>query len=178
MKITEKTVRQVTITDVEHLDPIRVIIEDYEPGQGRITITCWDESWVNFWGHMGNGANIETFFMRASADYLAGKLSNGIKREVFDGDKAEEACRRQVLKDRRAGDIDSDTARDLWDRINMSEWPDDMQYNSDLFYDVFGDEWWSQLPEKPNHKWQHMISIVTVIKAAFAQLNNKQPEAA
>lgn len=29
------------ITGAERLDPVRVMIENYEPGKGRITITCY-----------------------------------------------------------------------------------------------------------------------------------------
>lgn len=169
MKLTSSTIQQLLITDVPDLDPIRVMIENIDPGRGRITITCFDESWTNYWGAMGNGATIEAFCMRASADYIARKLSSGLKREVHDADAAEAACRAEVLKNRRARDIDKQTASDLWERIGYAEWPDDIQYNGDLFYDVFGDEWWHQLPEKPNHKLRHLLRIVEVVKAGLRE---------
>ncbi|CUZ48440.1 hypothetical protein [Serratia marcescens] len=39
MKVTETKVLSIEITEVERLDPIRVMAENYEPGKGRITIT-------------------------------------------------------------------------------------------------------------------------------------------
>ncbi|MBU1978634.1 MAG: hypothetical protein KJ958_05625, partial [Gammaproteobacteria bacterium] len=73
--ITKKTtVTRLEITEAKALDPIRVYIEDYEPGKGRITISCYDSAWVGYWGGM-SGATISQFFMRSDACYLCGNLS-------------------------------------------------------------------------------------------------------
>lgn len=37
------------ITGAERLDPVRVMIENYEPGKGRITITCYGKAWTAAW---------------------------------------------------------------------------------------------------------------------------------
>lgn len=44
MKVERMDVMAFTITDVDRLDPIRVMIENYEPGKGRITITCFGKA--------------------------------------------------------------------------------------------------------------------------------------
>lgn len=53
MKVTETKVQSIVITEVERLDPIRVMAENYEPGRGRITITCYGKAWTSFWPAMG-----------------------------------------------------------------------------------------------------------------------------
>ena len=40
------------ITGAERLDPVRVMIENYEPGKGRITITCYGKAWTAAWAVM------------------------------------------------------------------------------------------------------------------------------
>lgn len=38
MKVEETTVRKLTITEIPNLDPISVIIEEYEVGQAKVII--------------------------------------------------------------------------------------------------------------------------------------------
>lgn len=73
MRIAQGTIRKIEITDLERLDPIRVYLENYEPGKGRITIGCYDAAWVGYWGAM-SGDTIEQFFTRCNSDYLANNL--------------------------------------------------------------------------------------------------------
>ncbi len=73
MKLGLTTIQQLTITDVDGLDPIRVMIENYEPGQGRITITCYGRAWTAAWFAM-SGASVEVFFANAGPDYIIGNL--------------------------------------------------------------------------------------------------------
>lgn len=73
MIIKTSPVIRLEITKVKRLDPIRVYIEDYEPGKGRITISCYDAAWVGYWGAM-SGQSIAEFFTRAHAEYLAATL--------------------------------------------------------------------------------------------------------
>jgi len=80
MNIVESTVLKLEITDLPRLDPIRVYLEDYAPGKGRITISCYDAAWVGYWGAMG--CSITEFFTRSGAEYLSGNLgcASGLKR--------------------------------------------------------------------------------------------------
>ncbi|EJT4818440.1 hypothetical protein [Citrobacter freundii] len=41
MKVERIDVLSFMLTEIERLDPVRVMIENYEPGKGRITITCY-----------------------------------------------------------------------------------------------------------------------------------------
>ena len=53
MKIEKIDVLSFVLTDLERLDPVRVMIENYEPGKGRITITCYGKAWTAAWFAMG-----------------------------------------------------------------------------------------------------------------------------
>lgn len=72
MKLTASTIQQLLIEDVPGLDPVRVVWENYQPGQGRITVTCYGRAWTAAWFAMA-GASIEVFFADAGPDYI---LSN------------------------------------------------------------------------------------------------------
>lgn len=73
MRTTLSIVSRLEITELPRLDPIRVYIEDYVPGKGRITISCYDAAWVGYWGAMG-GKTIAEFFISCGAEYLAGNM--------------------------------------------------------------------------------------------------------
>lgn len=77
MKLTTKPTKMLLIENLEgshhRLDPIRVITENFEPGAGRIIITCYDAAWVGYWGAM-SGKSVEQFFIDCDAEYLAGNL--------------------------------------------------------------------------------------------------------
>ena len=79
MKLTTKPTTMLLVEDLmqppHNLDPIRVITENFAPGQGRIIITCWDAAWVGYWGGM-SGKTVEQFFIDCDAEYLAGNLGS------------------------------------------------------------------------------------------------------
>lgn len=87
MKVTETKVLSIEITEVERLDPIRVMAENYVPGKGRITITCFGKAWTSFWPAMG-GDTVQQFLIRVSNDYLIGCLSPMMRSEVDDDNEA------------------------------------------------------------------------------------------
>ena len=60
MKVEKSDVLALTISDVERLDPVRVMIENYEPGKGRITVTCFGKAWTGAWFAMG-GDTVQEF---------------------------------------------------------------------------------------------------------------------
>lgn len=42
----------LTISDImqsHRLDPIRVTLDDIEPGRGRITVECYGRAWASYW---------------------------------------------------------------------------------------------------------------------------------
>ena len=75
------------------LDEITVYLEDYDPGQGKITITCYGKSWTAFWGSMGE--TIEKFFLRVDNGYLSKNLST-IDSSIKDFGKISEDLDQEV----------------------------------------------------------------------------------
>lgn len=70
------TVDKITIPEQKGLDPVNVYFENYDKGQGRIIIVCYDMAWTAYWGAMGD-RTIQQFVTECGADYIAGNLGNG-----------------------------------------------------------------------------------------------------
>jgi len=175
MIITESTIKKLMISGIQDLDPIAVMVENFGPGAGKITITCFNECWSNYWGAMGEQHTLETFFMKCDEHYIANKLKSGIRDEINDDDEdaMTNALRTEIIKDRRNGRHNKDEARELWDE---AENPTDGYLTEDreLFYKVFGDDWWDARPKKPNPDYLYLCRIIETVQKAFAQLQAKQ----
>lgn len=166
MNVTEETAVKLVITRIPDLDPITVFLEDHGEAQGTITITSFGESWNSYWGAMGKGHTIETFFCKCNEDYLANKLSPRIESTVHDVEAIENHAKRHIFKSLRARDIDKNEARELYDEICQGiEEPLD----GELLHNVYGDEWWHALPEKPNHKYEYLCKIIRTVQAAIKE---------
>ena len=168
MIIKESTVTKLTVTDVPHLDPINVFFEDYGPRQGKVNIEVHGDSWSYFWGAMGEGYSIKSFFLKADTGYLAKKLKIGIPTTVDDDSQEalQLAAKREIIKSRRWFLWSKESARDKWDLINsISSYG--KEENEDILYEIFGDEWYNWLPQKPNPRYQYLCRIIEVIKSAI-----------
>ena len=99
MKVETGTVTILRISEVPHLDPIRVTLDDIGPGQGRINIECYGKAWASYWGAMGKDS-IAEFFVSCSNDYLIGNLSVGLDSSRPSGDALERDAKR-VIRHRR-----------------------------------------------------------------------------
>jgi hypothetical protein len=169
MKVAKSTIEKLTITGVERLDTIAVMSEDFGPGQGKITITCFNECWSNYWGAMGK-ENIKQFFSTCDNSYLIGKLAPAMKSTIRNDDQDDWTThlRAEIIKRRREDRLDKDDARRLYDE---AEYPDNDygEPESGLFFEVFGDEWWHCLPEQRNPQYDHLCRIIDTVKAAFKE---------
>lgn len=172
MQVELSTVQKLNLTDLmgepHKLDPISVILEDFEPGKGKIIIECYGQSWSAYWGGMG-GKDIASFFCRCDEHYIAGKLS-GISGDIADYDALGSQARKEVVRLRRDGDLNKWEARDLFDechRLEEAENPDQLDHN--LMQEVFGPEWWYAIPEKPNPDYQHLCRIIKAVQAGIKQ---------
>lgn len=173
MKISKSTVEKLVITDASMpeglgtLDPITVIAEDFGPGQGKITITCFGEAWSHYWSHMGERNKLADFFCKCDEHYLAGKLKTGINSEIDDDDPDAliALLQKEIIKDRRQGDINHETARDRW---NQAQNYDPRWDGHDLLCEVLGDEYWYCTPKKPNPEYAYLCRIIKTVQAALA----------
>lgn len=174
MKVTKSTVEKMTITEVPNLDAVAVMVENFGPGAGKITITCFGEAWSGYWGAMGEQNTMATFFCKCDKHYLANKLKTGIKSEIDDEEEGalRTALRTQIIKNRRSGGLTHEKARVHW---SVADLPTDAygRPDPDVFYEIFGDEWYLHLPKKPNPDYEYLCQIIEATQAAFKQGEQK-----
>lgn len=169
MKVTEQFIRRVTISEVPGLDPIRVMLEDIGPGQGRINIECWGQSWANFWGGMGEDSKLADFFCSCDEHYLAKKLSS-IPSMVFDPDGLKGMLKREVIGERRKRWITDSEARKRWDAIEDLDLPESEEQLWSIARDldeIVGEEWWHRLPKKANPDYDYLTRIIKAVQMAL-----------
>ena len=185
MKIETSTVTKLLISELDALDPVTVFLEDFEPGKGKITISCYGKSWTSYWGAM-SGDDVATFVCRTSPDYLIGCLAPQLNSTRFSGEELSKKVRQTILKDRRQRDLVANDARELFDEANDLDQAPSLDYlhgaHSDLMYRVFGDEWWYSADRcsVPNPDYTYLERIVHSVKQALKarSLEVKAPEVA
>lgn len=179
MKIETSQLKQLILSGLENLDPVKVLTENFEPGRGTITISCFGKAWTAGWPAM-SGQTVEQFFSSSSADYLAGCLCRGIpKHRYAEGDHAD-FIRKTVLEKRHAREIDADQARESFDRadgMSMNDVLADWNFES-LWMPLFGDiydaanaDW----PTELNPDYTYLCRIVEAVKNAFITVSS-QPD--
>lgn len=174
MKIETMDVLAFTITDVERLDPVRVMIENYEPGKGRITITCFGKAWTGAWFAMG-GDSVQEFIKRVSNQYLIGYFSPQMSSTVDDDNDANiEFVKGEIIKLRRKDEISRHEAREMWGEAEGSSDVKaaccDCRGGSALL-DLLGDDpWYAGWPSVPNHEYQYLERITNAVREALVSL--------
>lgn len=160
-----------TITGADRLDPVRVMIENIEPGRGLLTITCFGESWNAFWGSMA-GDSVQGFIARVSNDYLVGCLTPQLRSTVDDDNEANIAfVKSEIIKLRRQWEIDADKARELWDEADSADDVKDLCCCGGLGEVLFGCEpWHADWPRVPNHKYQYLERILNAVREGLNEM--------
>jgi len=146
MDINTNQVIMLTLTELERLDPVRVILEDIEAGKGRIIITCYGKAWTAYWGGMGD-QTISQFFYNAPEEYLAGNLSN-ISKTTTDYDAISKAINE---------DVDSDS----------------LHCHTSQLEDHYGVHWRLDLPEKENHPYTYLCRIIKAVQTALKEIDKE-----
>lgn len=142
MKIKNDMVPTLLLTDLDRLDPIKVFYEDFEIGQGQITIICYGEAWTAYWGAIGERSIIE-FVLSCDEHYLAKNLSN-ISSTVIDYD----AIGKEINND-----VDRDNLAMFFDELSQ----------------VYGHEWYMDLPEITNPDYQYLCRIILAVQAGLKE---------
>lgn len=85
MKIETEQVTCIHLTELEEerLDPIEIILRNYKPGCGEITIKCYKKAWTAGWGAM-SGKRVEEFVTACDECYLISNLSQGMPSQIID----------------------------------------------------------------------------------------------
>ena len=101
MKVETSQVTKVVLKELDRLDPVTIVLENYEPGKGKIIIECYGKSWSSYWGGM-SGDSVEVFFCRCDEHYLAKNLAPGLNSTKEDLDGLADHARNTICKERRA----------------------------------------------------------------------------
>ncbi|WP_145490740.1 hypothetical protein [Yersinia rohdei] len=173
MEIEISQSMKMRLSGLERLDPIEVLVDDYEPGKGKITITCYGKAWTASWFAM-SGQTISQFFRRCGNDYLIGYLSPQLEQKI-DGDNDENInfVKREIIKLLRANDITKEDAREYWNEAVTSEdiKSDICQWlsGSDLAGLLGDDPYYANWPMVENPSYRYLSRIVDAVKAGFEQ---------
>ncbi|ENJ9863796.1 hypothetical protein AB2X26_004552 [Salmonella enterica] len=176
MSITVEKINVLSfiITGAERLDPVRVMIENYELGKGRITITCYGKAWTGAWFAMG-GDTVQEFIKRVSNDYLIGCLDHQLESTVDDDNDANLLfVKTEIIKLRRQKEIDAYKAREMWDEAENAE---DVKANccdyviGNELLNLFGDDpWYAKWPSVPNPEYQYLDRVINAVRDGMAEM--------
>lgn len=163
-----------TVTGAERLDPVRVMIENYEPGKGRITITCFGKAWTGAWFAMG-GDTVQKFMKRVSNEYLIGYFDPQLQSTVDDDNDANLTfVKGEIIKLRREQEISYEEARLMWDEADGA---DDVKASccnylvGDKLLNLLGDDpWYAGWPMVPNHEYQYLERILNAVRAGLNEM--------
>ena len=148
------------------LDPIQVILKNYRPGVGEITVKCFGECWTAAWGAMG-GESVEAFFVSCDDGYLINRLGSGISSDQrVEFPDWERDLKAKIIERRREDLINREPAREMWKEVEEGV---RMGYSEDewhqLLYRITDDpEWWYHLPREPNPKYEYLKRIVQAVR--------------
>lgn len=68
-----KTVEVITIPAKAALDSITVVLQDFEPGKGRLIVECYGDAWSTYWGAM-SGQTLRQFISESDSGYVTNRL--------------------------------------------------------------------------------------------------------
>jgi len=175
MKIETSQVTRLRLTELDGLDSVTVMLENFEPGKGKIHIECYGESWSSFWPGM-SGDSVEVFFCRCNESYLAGNLAPLLNSSVPDLDGLVNVVRKEVITQRRSKELDESDARELWDEaenlVNANSIKELQHY--DILPKMLGREWWYSIPETVNPKYDYLCRIIRAVQAGLTQYLEEQ----
>lgn len=146
MKISTRQVELMTISCLPGLDPVRVILDDYGPGMGRLTVGCFGDAWEHYWGAMGDHHTLRTFLLKAHEDYIVTKLLPGPDRELDF-----EAISKAVGQD-----------------FSVNNYYELGCLDHQLLVCAYGEDWQHNLPEKHTRDYQYLTKIINSVKAALS----------
>lgn len=157
MIITKTQVTKIELTGLDRLDPVQVIAEDLGLGRGKITVSCFGNSWTNFWGGMGAQKIIE-FVATCHVDYLAEKLSTLSKYET-NWDQVNDEVSQKDEYGLLFGYIDETTAYQYADELGA-------QYGE-------GGDWRHNLPSRVTSEYAYLCRVIEAVIGAFKDIGEE-----
>lgn len=176
MKIQKTTIQKIILTDLVGLDPIDVMLEDIEPGKGRITIRCYTKAWTAYWGGMGN-RTIAQFYCDCDEHYIAGSMAPDVSPSLQDAEAVIPVARREICKMRRSRDIKANKAAELWAGIESisGDSHTGLFNHSEILVPIFGDDWWHSIPKRPNPDYEYICRIIKAVQSGMRELLAEVP---
>lgn len=172
MKWTESTAVKLVITQIPHVDPVTIFLENYGGGRGKLTIETFGEAWSSYWGAMGGGRTLEQFILKCDNHYLSKNLATLAALSESDYDGFLLNAKRHVIRERQTGAIDKARARDKWNLISEVT-PEkgyfDQESNWDTLAAIAGDEWWYDIPKKDSAVYNQLCIILNALKTCLAE---------
>lgn len=149
MKIDNTAPETYVLTELDGLDPVTVYVTNYEAGQGKIVIQCYDKAWTAYWGAMGC-QTLQEFFVRCNNDYILNRFLTTATQTDFDAINA---------KAQEQG-IDLCVTSDV-----------EVAIQSKLIEGIYGDNdhWMNLIPTCTTSDYKYAGRIVDAVKAAFNQ---------
>lgn len=182
MKITEKQIKSLYITELEDLDPVEVIIDQMKPKVAEVVIKCYGQSWTHYWGGMGCDT-LEEFWLSCDNDYLARCLIRATAHSVseVDWDEIPNKMIKEVLKSRRMDHISKDRAREAYEYIRRYSFNEatTTAFNHPLMdedhsFSEYKYDWYLYLPTRYTHDYKYLLRIVDAVRQAFSQLKEQE----
>ncbi|WP_027360674.1 hypothetical protein [Desulforegula conservatrix] len=168
MKLEKSIAEKLIISGIPNQDPIAVYFEDIGPGQGKITITCFNDCWSYFWGGMGKKTPIREFFRSCNTSYIAHKLSPETEGTVYDFCQLPQHAKKRICELRRDDDLSETKARELFDEADRLYAADDVSdLDRDIMFEIYGEDWYDCLPRQANHKYEYLCRIIELVKEAI-----------
>lgn len=172
--VTKTDVLAFTITGADRLDPVRVVIENIEPGRGLLTVTCFGKSWNAGWGSMGD-CTVQAFINRVSNDYLIGCMAPQLRASTDDDNEANLIfVKKEIIKLRRQQEVGWIEARNMWIEAENS---DDVKESCCNFHlgrhllNLFGDDpWYAAWPSVPNPDYQYLDRILNAVRVGLVEM--------
>lgn len=180
MKIDVSTILQLTLTKLESLDPVTVMLSGKQNAgdswRGNLTLCCAGESWTALWGNMA--MPLKTFIVSNSPEYLIGCLAPGVYPTKQMAERDTDHIKSLILAARRSEEIDAKEARELWDEasfhsLTRCDLNDGVGAGVAAFieYDSYSFVW----PEYPNPYYHYLERICIAAQNALTELKEKNP---
>lgn len=73
MRVEPTKVEALTIYDIERIDPVLVVLQDFGGGRGRLVLECFGSAWSTYWGGMGK-ETLREFICTCYPDYIVNRV--------------------------------------------------------------------------------------------------------
>jgi hypothetical protein len=175
MHILTGTTTKLTLTEIKRLDAVNVYLDDIGKSRGRIVIECFGEAWSSFWPAMGD-RSIAQFFVDCNTHYLAKNLDSQLKDNIPDYDALYRLLNVKISEHKKNKTLDIeaiDHARWVLESEESSFSDEDghhwCQENADILYQLLGDDWYHDIPEKSNPDYVYLCRIIEAVRDGLTE---------